>query len=211
METIEQRSDFVQLNFFHVISGTQMSMDLQDCVKILNDEDSSVEEKYEALAFISENKPFYDMLFRLGIITEKKCLQDWNIEHVIGYNYFNVHLPYLCSLFSPITRFEQFQSLDSDNDEISLLQMEKLIRLVLTHDQIQLDELVNVKRNEIQQEGNRYFEHNLIKDMLLDFRKAIQKLPVEEKTLDDYIAKYHEWCVKHNVIAIGFLYQPEYE
>lgn len=211
METIEQRSDFVQLNFFHVISGTQMSMDLQDCVKILNDEDSSVEEKYEALAFISENKPFYDMLFRLGIITEKKCLQDWNIEHVIGYNYFNVHLPYLCSLFSPITRFEQFQSLDSDNDEISLLQMEKLIRLVLSHDDNQLIELVNAKRNEIQQEGNRYFEHNLIKDMLLDFRKAIQKLPGEEKTLDDYIAKYHEWCVKHNVIAIGFLYQPEYE
>lgn len=151
------------------------------------------------------------MLFRLGIITEKKCLQDWNIEHVIGYNYFNVHLPYLCSLFSPITCFEQFQSLDSDNDEISLLQMEKLIRLVLTHDEIQLDELVNAKRNEIQQEGNRYFEHNLIKDMLLDFRKAIQKLTGEEKTLDDYIAKYHEWCVKHNVIAIGFLYQPEYE
>lgn len=211
METIEQRSDFVQLNFFHVIAGTRMSMDLQDCVKILNDEDSSVEKKYEALSFISENKPFYDMLFRLGIITEKKCLQDWNIEHVIGYNYFNVHLPYLCSLFSPITRFEQFQSLDSDNDEISLLQMEKLIRLVLTHDEIQLDKLVNVKRNEIQQEGNRYFEHNLIKDMLLDFRKAIQKLTGEEKTLDDYIAKYHEWCVKHNVIAIGFLYQPEYE
>ena len=211
METIEQRSDFVQLNFFHVISGTQMSMDLQDCVKILNDEDSSVEEKYEALAFISENKPFYDMLFRLGIITEKKCLQDWNIEHVIGYNYFNVHLPYLCSLFSPITRFEQFQSLDSDNDEISLLQMEKLIRLVLTHDEIQLDELVNTKRNEIQQEGNRHFEHNLVKDMLLDFRKKIQKLLGEEKTLDNYIAKYHEWCVKHNAIAIGFLYQPEYE
>lgn len=75
METIEQRSDFVQLNFFHVISGTQMSMDLQDCVKILNDEDSSVEEKYEALAFISENKQFYDMLFRLGIITEKNVFK----------------------------------------------------------------------------------------------------------------------------------------
>lgn len=101
--------------------------------------------------------------------------------------------------------------MDSDNDEISLLQMEKLIRLVLTHDEIQLDELVNTKRNEIQQEGNRYFEHNLVKDMLLDFRKAIQKLTGEEKTLDDYIAKYHEWCVKHNAIAIGFLYQPEYE
>lgn len=211
METIEQRSDFLQLNFFHVVAGTQMSMDLQDCVKVFNDEDSFVEQKYEALAFISENKPFYDMLLRLGIITEEKCLQDWNIEHVIGYNYFNVHLPYLCSLFCPITRFEQFQSLDSDNDEISLLQMEKLIRLVLSHDENQLNELVDVKRNEIQQAYNGYFEYNVFKDMLLDFRKAIQKIPVEEKTLDHYLAKYHEWCVEHNAIAIGFIYQPEYE
>ena len=211
MKTIEQRSDFLQLNFFHVVAGTQMSMQLQDCMKVLSDEDSSVEQKYEALALISENKPFYNMLFRLGIVTEKKCLQNWNIEHVIGYNYFNVHLPYLCSLFCPITRFEQFQSLDSDNDEISLLQMEKLIRLVLTHDEIQLVELVDAKRNEIQQAGNSYFEHNLVKDMLLDLRKAIQKLPDEEKTLDQYLAKYREWCVKHNVIAIGFMHQPEYE
>lgn len=36
METIEQRSNFVQLNFFHVIAGTQIFIDLQDCVKILN-------------------------------------------------------------------------------------------------------------------------------------------------------------------------------
>lgn len=213
METIEQRSDFLQLNFFHVIAGTQMSMDLQDCVKVFNDESSSIEQKYEALAFISENKPFYDMLFRLGIVIETKYLSDWNVENFIGYNYFNGHLPYLCSLFCPITRFEQFQSLDSDNDEISisLLQMEKLIRLVLSLDNNQLNELVDAKRNEIQQAYNGYFEYDVFKDMLLDFRKAIQKFPVEEKTLDHYLAKYHEWCVKHNAIAIGFIDQSEYE
>lgn len=207
MKTIEQRSDFAQLNFFHVVAGTQMSMELQDCVKVLNDEDSSVEQKYEALALISENKPFYNMLFRLGIITEEKYLQDWKVEDIIGYNYCNAHLPYLCSLFCPLTRFEQFQSLDSDNDEISLLQMEKLIRLVLTHDETQLDELVNAKRSEIQQKVIGYFEYNLInvKNMLLDFRQAIQKISVEEKTLDNYITKYREWCVEHNAICFCYL------
>jgi len=93
METIEQRSDFLQLNFFHVVAGTQMSMQLQDYVNILNDEDSSVEKKYEALAFISENKPFYDMLLKLGFITAVKCLQHLNIKNVIGYNYCNEHFP----------------------------------------------------------------------------------------------------------------------
>ena len=204
METIEQRSDFVQLNFFHVVAGTQMSMELQDCVKILNDEVSSVEQKYEALTFISENKPFYDMLCQFNVIIETKYLRDWYIENIIGHNYCNEYLHYLCNLFYPITRFEQFKSFECDDYVISLLQIEKLIHLVLSHDENELSEVLKAKPIELTQ-NTLYFEHNFVKNMLLDFKRAIQRLPVVEKTLDNYLAKYREWCVKHN--AIGFTHQ----
>ena len=204
MKTIEQRSDFVQLNFFHVVARTQMSMELQDCVKILNDEVSSVEQKYEALTFISENKPFYDMLCQFNVIIETKYLRDWYIENIIGHNYCNEYLHYLCNLFYPITRFEQFKSFECDDYVISLLQIEKLIHLVLSHDENELSEVLKAKPIELTQ-NTLYFEHNFVKNMLLDFKRAIQRLPVAEKTLDNYLAKYREWCVKHN--AIGFTHQ----
>lgn len=203
MKTIEERSDFAQLNFFHVVAGTQMSMDLQDCVKVLNDEDSSVEQKYEALTFVSENKPFYDMLCQLNIIIETKYLRDWYIENIIGHNYCNEYLHYLCNLFYSLTRFEQFKSFEYDDYVISLLQIEKLICLVLSRDESALDGVLKAKKAELP--NTVYFEHNFVKNMLLDFKRAIQRLPVEEKTLDNYLAKFREWCSKHN--AIGFTHQ----
>lgn len=203
MKTIEERSDFAQLNFFHVVAGTQMSMELQDCVKVLNDEDSSVEQQYEALTFVSENKPFYDMLCQLNIIIETKYLRDWYIENIIGHNYCNEYLHYLCNLFYPLTRFEQFKSFEYDDYVISLLQIEKLICLVLSRDESALDGVLKAKKSELP--NTVYFEHNFVKNMLLDFKRAIQRLPVEEKTLDNYLAKFREWCSKHN--AIGFTHQ----
>lgn len=203
MKTIEERSDFAQLNFFHVVAGTHMSMELQDCVKVLNDEDSSVEQQYEALTFVSENKPFYDMLCQLNIIIETKYLRDWYIENIIGHNYCNEYLHYLCNLFYPLTRFEQFKSFEYDDYVISLLQIEKLICLVLSRDESALDGVLKAKKSELP--NSVYFEHNFVKNMLLDFKRAIQRLPVEEKTLDNYLAKFREWCSKHN--AIGFTHQ----
>lgn len=204
MKTIEERSDFAQLNFFHVVAGTQMSMELQDCVKILNDEASSVEKKYEALTFISENKPFYDMLCQFNVIIETKYLRDWYIENIIGHNYCNEYLYYFCNLFYPITRFEQFKSFECDDYVISLLQIEKLIRLVLSCDESSLDVVLKSKQAELPKDIS-HFEYNFVKNMLLNFRQAIQRLPVAEKTSDNYIAKFREWCVKHN--AIGFTHQ----
>ena len=203
MKTIEERSDLAQLNFFHVIADTQMSMELQDCVKVLNDEDSSVEQQYEALTFVSENKPFYDMLCQLNIIIETKYLRDWYIENIIGHNYCNEYLHYLCNLFYPLARFEQFKSFEYDDYMISLLQIEKLICLVLSRDESALDGVLKAKKAELP--NTVYFEHNFVKNMLLDFKRAIQRLPVEEKTLDNYLAKFREWFSKHN--AIGFTHQ----
>lgn len=204
MKTIEERSDFAQLNFFHVVAGTHMSMELQDCVKVLNDEDSSVEKKYEALTFISENKPFYDMLCQFNVIIETKYLRDWYIENIIGHNYCNEYLYYFCNLFYPITRFEQFKSFECDDYVISLLQIEKLIRLVLSCDESSLDGVLKSKQAELPKDIS-HFEYNFVKNMLLNFRQAIQRLPVEEKTLDNYLAEFREWCSKHN--AIGFTHQ----
>ena len=200
MKTIEERSDLAQLNFFHVISETQMSMELQHCVKVLNDKASSVEQKYEALSFISENKPFYDMLCQFGVIIETKYLRDWSIDDIIGCNSCNAYLHYLCNLFYPLTRFEHFKSFECDDDFISLLQIEKLIRLVLSHNKNKLDGVLKAELP-----NTTCFEHNFLKNMLLDFKRAIQRLPVSEKTLDNYLAKFREWCVEHN--AIGFTHQ----
>ena len=172
-------------------------------MKVLNDEDSSVEQKYEALTFVSENKPFYDMLCQLNIIIETKYLRDWYIENIIGHNYCNEYLHYLCNLFYPLTRFEQFKSFEYDDYVISLLQIEKLICLVLSRDESALEVVLKAKKAEFP--NTVYFEHNFVKNMLLDFKKAIQRLPVEEKTLDNYLAKFREWCSKHN--AIGFTHQ----
>jgi len=76
--------------------------------------------------------------------------------------------------------------------------MEKLIRLVISHDDNQLDELVSAQL--IQQERPVYFKHSSVKNMLLDFREVIQKMSVEEKTLDHYLSKYREKCVKDKVV-----------
>ena len=173
MKTIEERSDFAQLNFFHVVAGTQMSMELQDCVKVLNDENSSVEQKYEALTFVSENKPFYDMLCELGIIDETKCLQVRYIEEIIGHNYCNEYLDCLCNSFYPLTRFEQFNSFKSDFNFISLLQAEKLIRLALGHDEIELNEVLKAKKAELPR-NITYFSNNFFNNMLLDFHKQFK-------------------------------------
>lgn len=205
MKTIEQRSDFAQLNFFHVVARTEMSMELQDCVKVLNDEDSSVEQKYEALTFVSENKPFYDMLCELGIIDETKCLQVRYIEEIIGHKYCNEYLDFLCNFFYPLTRFEQFNSFKSDFNFISLLQAEKLIRLSLGHDEIELNEVLKAKKAELNK-NTIHFSNNFFNNMLLDFHQAIQRLPAAEKTLDNYVFIFREWCLKHNVIGFSHKY-----
>lgn len=188
IENIENQALILKLDFGNFIENNRLVQRLKQCSKTISSTSlASVEEKYQALTFISENEEFYHFLRNN---TCKYFVETFGRSFVYffkekEYDFYEINAD-IYSVFDTKATFKMdFGYMFGQwKRKVSIIQMEKFIRFVFTQTDEQLA------------------KHST--SNLTTIKEEIQSWNPDGKNVEDYIVIFKEKIVKSNTSSISF-------
>ena len=116
---------------FHIIGQFNLVLEMQKCTNTVNNPESTIDNKYNALKFISESESLYDFLGESGLIRDSNN-QYWEIHWLFGLNSsLNDAIYHICNKFFPTKAHTP--PFNTYSNRTTVEQMERLITFLVNN------------------------------------------------------------------------------
>ena len=191
--TLSQEATDLRQQFLKSIENNELIQRLKQCSDTIADSgNASIDEKYQALVFISENEELYEFLRNNKVFKNITQTQDLSFVHFFednSYDFYEISVE-INDKFGTFAKFRNDFSYIMGNGvgKISIAQMEQCVRFVLESSDEDLHELGDdwiTMREDIKS------EHNYWKS-------------VDGSNIENYIDFFKKEIVRTNVSSISF-------
>lgn len=191
--TLSQEATDLRQQFLKSIENNELIQRLKQCSDTIADSsNASIDEKYQALVFISENEELYEFLRNNKVFKNITQTQDLSFVHFFednSYDFYEISVE-INDKFGTFAKFRNDFSYIMGNGvgKISIAQMEQCVRFVLESSDEDLHELGDdwiTMREDIKS------EHNYWKS-------------VDGSNIENYIDFFKKEIVRMNVSSISF-------
>ena len=194
---------------FHIIGQSNLALEMQKCTETVNDPATTIDDKYNALKFISESESLYDFLGESGLIRNSNN-QSWEIYWLFSLNSsLNDAIYYICNKFFPTKA--NTPPFNPYNKRNTVEQMERLITFLVNN----TEESVAMFLSTFNDEPNLHQALNGLKNQhiymcklkdtiessLFNVLKKEKNMDKNEVTVNDYINCYKEIVVKRHITS----------
>ena len=195
---------------FHIIGQSNLALEMQKCTETVNDPEATINNKYNALKFISESESLYDWLAESGLICDSNN-QSWEIHLLFGFNRsLNNAIYYICNNFFPTQA--NTPPFNPYNKRTTVEQMERLITFLVNNNAESIALLLSKFNDEphlhpaLNGVKNQHIYMCKLKDTiessLFNVLKKEKNMDKNEVTANDYISCYKEIVVKHHITSL---------
>lgn len=188
---LEQEANNLRKNFLKSIKNNELIQRLKQCSDIIaNDSKASIDEKYQALVFISENEELYEFVQNNNMFNNMTHTQDLSFVHFFednSYDFYEISVE-INDEFGTFAKFRNDFAYIIGNGKISIAQMEQCIRFVLEEP---YEDLHNLGDNWVAMRDDIKSEHNYWKS-------------VDGSNIENYIDFFKKEIVRMKVSSISF-------
>lgn len=194
---------------FHIIGQFNLVLEMQKCTDTVNNPESTIDNKYNALKFISESETLYDFLGESGLIRDSNN-QYWEINWLFGLNSsLNDAIYHICNKFFPTKAHTP--PFNTYSNRTTLEQMERLITFLVNNSEESVAMFLSTFNDEpnlhpaLNGLKNQHIYMCKLKDTiessLFNVLKKEKNMDKNEVTVNDYINCYKEIVVKRHITS----------
>ena len=194
---------------FHIIGQFNLVLEMQKCTDTVNNPESTIDNKYNALKFISESETLYDFLGESGLIRDSNN-QYWEINWLFGLNSsLNDAIYHICNKFFPTKAHTP--PFNTYSNRTTVEQMERLITFLVNNSEESVAMFLSTFNNEpnlhpaLNGLKNQHIYMCKLKDTiessLFNVLKKEKNMDKNEVTVNDYINCYKEIVVKRHITS----------
>ena len=194
---------------FHIIGQFNLVLEMQKCTDTVNNPESTIDNKYNALKFISESETLYDFLGESGLIRDSNN-QSWEIHWIFGLNSsLNNAIYHICNKFFPTQA--HMPPFNTYSNRTTVEQMERLITFLVNNNEESIALLLSTFNDEphlhpaLNGVKNQHIYMCKLKDTiessLFNVLKKEKNMDKSEVTANDYINCYKEIVVERHITS----------
>lgn len=194
---------------FHIIGQFNLVLEMQKCTDTVNNPESTIDNKYNALKFISESESLYDFLGESGLIRDSNN-QYWEIHWLFGLNSsLNDAIYHICNKFFPTKAHTP--PFNTYSNRTTVEQIERLITFLVNNSEESVAMFLSTFNDEpnLQPALNGLKNQhiymcklkNTIESSLFNVLKKEKNMDKNEVTVNDYINCYKEIVVKRHITS----------
>ena len=194
---------------FHIIGQFNLVLEMQKCTDTVNNPESTIDNKYNALKFISESESLYDFLGESGLIRDSNN-QYWEIHWLFGLNSsLNDAIYHICNKFFPTKAHTP--PFNTYSNRTTVEQMERLITFLVNNSEESVAMFLSTFNDEpnlhpaLNGLKNQHIYMCKLKDTiessLFNVLKKEKNMDKNEVTANDYINCYKEIVVKRHITS----------
>lgn len=194
---------------FHIIGQSNFALEMQKCTETVNDPATTIDDKYNALKFISESETLYDFLGESGLIRDSNN-QYWEINWLFGLNSsLNDAIYHICNKFFPTKAHTP--PFNTYSNRTTVEQMERLITFLVNNSEESVAMFLSTFNDEpnlhpaLNGLKNQHIYMCKLKDTiessLFNVLKKEKNMDKNEVTVNDYINCYKEIVVKRHITS----------
>lgn len=194
---------------FHIIGQSNLVLEMQKCTDTINNPEATIDNKYNALKFISESESLYDFLGESGLIRNSNN-QSWEIYWLLGSNIcLDDAMYYICNKFFPTKA--NTPPFNSYNKKTTVEQMERLITFLVNNNEESIAMLLSTFNDEpnlhpaLNGVKNQHIYMCKLKDViessLFNVLKKEKNMDKNEVTANNYINCYKEIVVERHITS----------
>lgn len=199
-----------RVNLSHIIGQSNFVLEMQKCTDTLNNPETMIDDKYNALKFISESESLYNFLGESGLIRNSNN-QSWEIYWLFSLNnsLLNDAIYYICNKFFPTKA--NTPPFNPHNKRTTVEQMERLITFLVNNTEESVAMFLSTFNDEphlhpaLNGVKNQHIYMCSLKDTiessLFNVLKKEKNMDKSELTANDYINCYKEIMVNRHITS----------